>query len=159
MFDMKNLTKLKKLDEKAPGPMKAFWAFDKEAFSAGALDILQKQLMAVAVALTTQCPYCIELFKSESHSIHQLVAGGARGIGSVFRHPVPIGLGLGLGYRRQIRVHAWRRIRHMQNRANVMEKLKHGMSARSNIGVRIKRPLKISARDHMQFARRNVVRA
>jgi len=61
MFDMKNLTKLKKLDEKAPGPMKAFWAFDKEAFSAGALDILQKQLMAVAVALTTQCPYCIEL--------------------------------------------------------------------------------------------------
>ena len=61
MFDMKNLTKLKKLDEKAPGPMKALWAFDKEAFSAGALDILQKQLMAVAVALTTQCPYCIEL--------------------------------------------------------------------------------------------------
>jgi hypothetical protein len=38
MFDMKNLTKLRKLDEKAPGPMKAFWAFDKEA-SARALSI------------------------------------------------------------------------------------------------------------------------
>ena len=40
MFDMKNLTKLKKLDEGAPGAMKAFWAFDKEVFKAGALDVL-----------------------------------------------------------------------------------------------------------------------
>jgi AhpD family alkylhydroperoxidase len=61
MFDMKNLSKLKKLDENAPDVMKAFWAFDKAAFTAGALDVQQKQLMAVAVALTTQCPYCIEL--------------------------------------------------------------------------------------------------
>jgi AhpD family alkylhydroperoxidase len=61
MFDMKNLTQLKKLDENAPDQMKAFWAFDKAAFTPGALDGLQKQLMAVAVALTTQCPYCIEL--------------------------------------------------------------------------------------------------
>jgi AhpD family alkylhydroperoxidase len=61
MFDMKNLTKLKKLDENAPEPMKAFWAFDKEAFKDGAIDVLHKQLMAVSVALTTQCPYCIEL--------------------------------------------------------------------------------------------------
>lgn len=61
MFDMKNLTKLKKLDEGAPGAMKAFWAFDKEVFKQGALGVLQKQLAAIAVALTTQCPYCIEL--------------------------------------------------------------------------------------------------
>ena len=61
MFDMKNLTLLKKLDENAPEAMQAFWAFDKAAFKAGAVDELHKQLMAVAVALTTQCPYCIEL--------------------------------------------------------------------------------------------------
>ena len=61
MFDMKNLTQLKKLDENAPDQMKAFWAFDKAAFTPGSLDALQKQLMAVAVALTTQCPYCIEV--------------------------------------------------------------------------------------------------
>src|SRR5260370_28729582 len=61
MFDMRNLTRLKKLDENAPESMKAFWAFDKEAFKDGAIDVLHKQLMAVAVALTTQCPYCIEL--------------------------------------------------------------------------------------------------
>jgi len=60
MFDMKNLTKLKRLDENAPDAMKAFWAFDKAAFIEGTIDVLHKQLMAVAVALTTQCPYCIE---------------------------------------------------------------------------------------------------
>jgi len=61
MFDMKNLTKLKNLDENAPDTMKTFWAFNEEAFKAGAIDVLHKQLISVAVALTTQCPYCIEL--------------------------------------------------------------------------------------------------
>jgi AhpD family alkylhydroperoxidase len=61
MFDMKNLTRLKKLDENAPETMKAFWAFDKAVFAAGTLSVHTKQLLAVAVALTTQCPYCIEL--------------------------------------------------------------------------------------------------
>jgi AhpD family alkylhydroperoxidase len=61
MFDMRNLTQLKKLDENAPDTMKAFWTFNEEAFKAGAIDVLHKQLMSVAVALTTQCPYCIEL--------------------------------------------------------------------------------------------------
>ena len=53
MFDTRNLTLLKKLDENAPEKMKAFWAFDKEAFKAAAIDSLHKQLMAVAVALTS----------------------------------------------------------------------------------------------------------
>lgn len=66
MYDMKNLGKLKKLDENAPEPMKAFWAFNKEAFKAGTIDVLHKQLMALAVALTTQCPYCIELHLKEA---------------------------------------------------------------------------------------------
>ena len=61
MYDMSNLTKLKLLDENSPEAMKAFWAFDKAAFAPGAIDALNKQLMAVAVALTTQCPYCIQL--------------------------------------------------------------------------------------------------
>jgi AhpD family alkylhydroperoxidase len=61
MFDIKNLAQLKKLNAAAPEGMQAFWAFDKEAFEAGIVDVLHKQLIAVAVALTTQCPYCIEL--------------------------------------------------------------------------------------------------
>jgi AhpD family alkylhydroperoxidase len=61
MFDMTHLMRLKKLDENAPQAMKSFSAFDKAVFEEGALSAQQKQLIAVAVALTTQCPYCIEL--------------------------------------------------------------------------------------------------
>lgn len=61
MFDVKNLDKLNQLNQNAPDAMKAFWAFDKATFADGALTVVQKQLIAVAVALTTQCPYCIEV--------------------------------------------------------------------------------------------------
>lgn len=61
MYDMKNLTKLKTIGELAPDASKAFWAFDKAALAAGAVPAKYKELMALAVALTTQCPYCIEV--------------------------------------------------------------------------------------------------
>jgi len=61
MYDMKNLAKLKQLDAHAPEGMKAFWAFDKAAMAAGAIPVKWKELMAIAVAFTTQCPYCIEI--------------------------------------------------------------------------------------------------
>lgn len=66
MIDMKNLTHLKEMDENAPDAMKAFWAFDKAAFAEGALTVREKQLIAVAVALTTQCPYCIEIHTGDA---------------------------------------------------------------------------------------------
>lgn len=59
MYDITNLSKLKRLDEKNPETMKAFWACDKAAFAPGAIDQLNEQLMAVALA--TLCPYCIAL--------------------------------------------------------------------------------------------------
>jgi AhpD family alkylhydroperoxidase len=61
VYNISNLAKLKHLDENASDAMKAFWSFDKAAFAPGAIDVLNKQLIAMAVALTTQCPYCIEL--------------------------------------------------------------------------------------------------
>jgi AhpD family alkylhydroperoxidase len=61
MYDMKNLSKLKIIEAGAPEAMKAFVAFDKAALAAGAISAKHKELMAVAVALTTQCPYCIEI--------------------------------------------------------------------------------------------------
>ena len=61
MYDMKHLSKLKKLGELSPDAWKAFVAFDEAAFKEGAIPIKYKELMAVAVALTTQCPYCIEI--------------------------------------------------------------------------------------------------
>jgi AhpD family alkylhydroperoxidase len=61
MYDMRNLAKLKKLGTLAPEAMQAFQAFDKAALADGAIPRKYKELMAVAVALTTQCPYCIEI--------------------------------------------------------------------------------------------------
>jgi len=61
MYDMKNLRKLKTLEANAPEGVKAFWAFDAAAMAEGAIPRKYKELMALAVALTTQCPYCIEI--------------------------------------------------------------------------------------------------
>jgi len=61
MYNKENLTKLKKMDNLAPEAMKAFWAFDKLAVANGAIPVKYKELIAIAVALTTQCPYCIEI--------------------------------------------------------------------------------------------------
>ncbi|MFL6351218.1 MAG: carboxymuconolactone decarboxylase family protein [Bryobacteraceae bacterium] len=61
MYDMKNIGKLKALGVHAPEAMKAFEAFDKAAMAAGAIPSKYKELMALAVAFTTQCPYCIEI--------------------------------------------------------------------------------------------------
>lgn len=44
----------------APETNDAFRAFSKAVFADGALDRRTKQLIAVAVAHVTQCPWCIE---------------------------------------------------------------------------------------------------
>jgi AhpD family alkylhydroperoxidase len=61
VYDLKNLGKLKQLEAAAPEAFKAFWAFDKAALAPGAISGKNKELMAVAVAFTTQCPYCIDI--------------------------------------------------------------------------------------------------
>lgn len=43
----------------APGPLAAFKAFSDSAFADGALPVKTKQLIAMAVAHVSQCPYCI----------------------------------------------------------------------------------------------------
>lgn len=43
----------------APKPAEAFRAFSQAVFADGALPGKTKQLIAVAVAHVTQCPYCI----------------------------------------------------------------------------------------------------
>ena len=43
----------------APKPAAAFKAFSQSVFAEGALSAKTKQLIAVAVAQVTQCPYCI----------------------------------------------------------------------------------------------------
>ncbi len=60
MYDSAKMTKLKKMKELAPEGMAAFNAFNAAIFKDGALSLKVKELIAVAVAVTTQCPYCIE---------------------------------------------------------------------------------------------------
>jgi AhpD family alkylhydroperoxidase len=43
----------------APEPAKTFRAFSQSVFAEGAITTKGKQLIAVAVAHVTQCPYCI----------------------------------------------------------------------------------------------------
>lgn len=45
--------------ELVPEVANAFHEFSRQVFAAGALDPKTKQLIAVAVAHVTQCPYCI----------------------------------------------------------------------------------------------------
>ena len=66
MYSMKHLGKIKTLDANAPAAMQAFWAFDKAAMAGGAIPAKYKELMAVAVALTTQCPYCIQIHSDKA---------------------------------------------------------------------------------------------
>src|SRR5437879_3118708 len=74
MYHKEDLAKLKKMEGLAPEVMKAFWAFDKAAVADGAIPVKYKELIAVAVALTTQCPYCIAI-----HSDNARKAGATDG--------------------------------------------------------------------------------
>jgi AhpD family alkylhydroperoxidase len=46
-----------------PEAMASFQAFEKAALADGAIPKKHKELMAVAVGLTTQCPYCLEVHR------------------------------------------------------------------------------------------------
>ncbi len=68
MYDKKNLAKLKTLEADAPAAMKAFWAFDKAAMADGVVPIKYKELIALGVALTTQCAYCIDIHSNNARN-------------------------------------------------------------------------------------------
>jgi AhpD family alkylhydroperoxidase len=66
MYSKDNLKKLPKIGELAPEAMTAFRAYDKAALADGAIPKKYKELMAIAVSLTTQCPYCIEVHRQQA---------------------------------------------------------------------------------------------
>src|SRR5580693_8564051 len=63
MYDITNLEKLSAFSKAVPEAMASFQAFDKAALADGAIPKKYKELMAVAVGLTTQCPYCLAIHK------------------------------------------------------------------------------------------------
>ena len=66
MYELKNLSKMKTLELNAPEAMRSFVTFDKVALADGAIPAKYKELMALAVAFTTQCPYCSELHANKA---------------------------------------------------------------------------------------------
>lgn len=69
MYDLKNLSKMKSLGPLAPEAMNAFVAFDKAALAEGAIPRKYKELIALTVACTTQCPYCIEIHSNNARGL------------------------------------------------------------------------------------------
>lgn len=61
MSASEELGKLGPLSKLQPDMMKAFGAFDAIVMADGALPNKTKELIAVAVALTTQCQYCLTI--------------------------------------------------------------------------------------------------
>src|SRR3954464_12850050 len=57
----------RKRRELAPDVQMAFEAFGRQVFADGALPAKTKQLIAVAVAHVTQCPYCIQGHTKAAH--------------------------------------------------------------------------------------------
>jgi AhpD family alkylhydroperoxidase len=68
MYSKENLAKIETMNNLAPDVMTAFWAFDKASVAEGAIPVKYKELIAVAVALTTQCPYCIEIHSGNARA-------------------------------------------------------------------------------------------
>jgi AhpD family alkylhydroperoxidase len=69
MYDMKNLDRLKDIVAEAPSIMEAFDRFATVAVSDCALSRKTKELIAVAVAHATQCPYCLEYHLTEARNL------------------------------------------------------------------------------------------
>ena len=59
-------TQFKKMRELAPEVYRAFVEFDQKAFKDGALPGKTKELMALAIAQITQCPWCIQAHTKKS---------------------------------------------------------------------------------------------
>jgi AhpD family alkylhydroperoxidase len=66
---MSNIKKLKKLGELAPKAWEGFVAFDKAAMADGAISARTKELIAIAVAVTTECPYCIDIHGKKAKAL------------------------------------------------------------------------------------------
>jgi AhpD family alkylhydroperoxidase len=59
-YGKKDIEKAAKMYELKPALMQAFLDFDGKVFADGSLDKKTKELIAIACAHITQCPYCIE---------------------------------------------------------------------------------------------------
>ncbi len=73
-YRRENLKQLASLSASAPEAMNAFQALNTAIFQDGALDAKTKELIAVAVGISKECPYCID-----AHSRNARRAGASAG--------------------------------------------------------------------------------
>ena len=64
MYDNVNLKKLPTLKKLAPEAMAGFEHLFNASMAPGAIPKKYKELIALAVGLTTQCPYCLETHRA-----------------------------------------------------------------------------------------------
>lgn len=65
-YDPKDLNKFGKIADFEPNLAKKFFDYYGEVFKEGALTEREKSLIALAVAHTIQCPYCIDAYTQDT---------------------------------------------------------------------------------------------
>src|SRR6476469_3616128 len=77
LYEKGNLKNLSKLKELAPEQLQAFSEFNTAVMAEGALTKKEKEIIAVAIAHVTECPYCIDSHtrsaKAEGATLDELV--------------------------------------------------------------------------------------
>jgi AhpD family alkylhydroperoxidase len=68
MYDISNLSNLPQLRSLSPATMAAFENFDRAAMAPGTIPRRYKELIAVAVAIATQCPYSLEVHRTNAEN-------------------------------------------------------------------------------------------
>lgn len=69
LYQKSYIRRLPELGKLAPDAFQAFLAFDKAAMAEGVIPTKMKELIAVAIAHVTGCPYCIEAHVSKGRKL------------------------------------------------------------------------------------------
>ena len=96
LYAKSNISRLKEFAKLAPEAFKAFTQLDKEAMQPGQISQKDKELIAVAVAHVTGCPYCIEIHTNTAKDLNvskeemgeAILVGTALKAGSAVAHSV-----------------------------------------------------------------------
>ena len=98
MQNLDNRKKLGKLDQASGESWKKFQDFNAAVMAEGAISVKNKELIALAVALTTQCGYCLELHRqgaekagaSQEEIAETVMIAGALRAGAALTHGTQI---------------------------------------------------------------------
>jgi len=96
LYEKSNINRLGEFAKLAPDAFRAFAQLDKEAVKPGKVSGKDKELIAVAVAHVTGCPYCIEIHTANAKKLdvtkeemaEAILVGAALKAGSAMAHGV-----------------------------------------------------------------------